>query len=170
MSDLSLTSLSSTVFTADARYVLSGSDDGNIRIWKARAADKLGVVTTREKAAMEYRDSLRERWKMDPEVGKVIRLVTFPFVLIPKPTRLSLGVDTFPNLFTRRRSSNILCWNRGGSRRNGGENTPVLGKANQKQRKRKQSLCNKPKGYLVVLFPALLYLIAPLSFVQFFWG
>jgi len=63
----------STAFTADARFVLSGSDDGNVRIWKAKASDKLGVIDTRERAAMEYRDSLKERWKMDPEVGKVSR-------------------------------------------------------------------------------------------------
>ena len=65
--------VTSTLFTADARFVLSGSDDGNVRIWKARAAEKLGVVTTREKAAIEYRDSLRERWKFDKEVSKVTR-------------------------------------------------------------------------------------------------
>ena len=63
----------STAFTADARFVLSGSDDGNVRIWKAKASDKLGVIDTRERAAMEYRDSLKERWKMDAEVGKISR-------------------------------------------------------------------------------------------------
>lgn len=63
----------STVFTADARFVLSGSDDGNVRIWKAKASDKLGVIDARERAAMEYRDTLRERWKMDAHVGKVSR-------------------------------------------------------------------------------------------------
>ena len=63
----------STAFTADARFVLSGSDDGNVRIWKAKASDKLGVIDARERAAMEYRDSLKERWKMDAEVGKIAR-------------------------------------------------------------------------------------------------
>ena len=71
-------SITSTVFTADARFVLSGSDDGNVRIWKAHAADKLGVVSTREKAAMEYRDALRERWKMDSEISKVARSRRIP--------------------------------------------------------------------------------------------
>lgn len=65
----------STLFTADARYVLSGSDDGNVRIWKARASDKLGVITARERAAIEYRDTLKDKWKMDAEVGKVSRCV-----------------------------------------------------------------------------------------------
>lgn len=63
----------STVFTADARFVLTGSDDGNVRIWKAKASDKLGVIDARERAAMEYRETLRERWKMDSHVGKVSR-------------------------------------------------------------------------------------------------
>lgn len=65
--------VTSTVFTGDARFVLSGSDDGNVRIWKARAAEKLGVINSRERAAIEYRDSLRERWKVDPQVAKVAR-------------------------------------------------------------------------------------------------
>jgi WD repeat and SOF domain-containing protein 1 len=65
--------VASSIFSADARFVLSGSDDGNVRIWKARASDKLGIVNARERAAMEYRDSLKERWKMDAQVGKVSR-------------------------------------------------------------------------------------------------
>lgn len=65
--------VTSTIYTADARYVLSGSDDGNVRIWKAHASEKLGIVTARERAAIEYRDTLKERWKMDAQVGKVSR-------------------------------------------------------------------------------------------------
>ncbi|KZS88606.1 WD40 repeat-like protein [Sistotremastrum niveocremeum HHB9708] len=63
----------STAFTADARYVLSGSDDGNVRIWKAKANEKLGIIDTREKAAMEYRDALKERWKSDKAIGRISR-------------------------------------------------------------------------------------------------
>ncbi|TFY63858.1 hypothetical protein EVJ58_g2995 [Rhodofomes roseus] len=62
-----------TLYTADARFVLSGSDDGNVRIWKAHASEKLGVVTARERAAIEYRESLKQRWKMDKEVDRVQR-------------------------------------------------------------------------------------------------
>lgn len=56
--------------------MLTGSDDGNVRIWKAKASDKLGVVNARERAAIEYRESLKERWKMDTEVGKIVRWVS----------------------------------------------------------------------------------------------
>ena len=64
-----------TGFTADARFVLSGSDDGNVRVWKANASEKLGIVTARERSAIEYRNALKERWKMDTEIGKVQRYV-----------------------------------------------------------------------------------------------
>ena len=57
--------------------MLSGSDDGNVRIWKAKASDKLGVITARERAAMEYRDSLKDRWRVDSEVDRVARFVVF---------------------------------------------------------------------------------------------
>ncbi|TFY83239.1 hypothetical protein EWM64_g775 [Hericium alpestre] len=63
----------STAFSADARFVLSGSDDGNVRVWKANASEKLGIVTARERAAIEYRESLKDRWKTDAQVGKVQR-------------------------------------------------------------------------------------------------
>ena len=32
-------------FTGDARFILSGSDDTNIRLWKARASEALGIVS-----------------------------------------------------------------------------------------------------------------------------
>jgi hypothetical protein len=42
-------------------------------MWKAKASEKLGLVNTRERAAMEYREKLRERWSMDEGVDKVLR-------------------------------------------------------------------------------------------------
>ncbi|KAJ3566793.1 hypothetical protein NP233_g6782 [Leucocoprinus birnbaumii] len=65
--------VTSTVFSGDARFVLSGSDDGNVRIWKAKASEKLGVVTARERAAIEYRSKLKERWSVDSEVSRITR-------------------------------------------------------------------------------------------------
>ncbi|KAK7050426.1 WD40-repeat-containing domain protein [Favolaschia claudopus] len=65
--------VSSALFTHDARFVLSGSDDGNVRIWKAKASERLGVVTSRERAAIEYRESLKDRWKHDAAVGRIVR-------------------------------------------------------------------------------------------------
>ena len=75
-------SLTSTIYTSDARFILSGSDDGNVRLWKAHASSKLGVLTTREKSAMEYREALRERWKVDTErsLAPWISSITIPMM------------------------------------------------------------------------------------------
>lgn len=41
---LSLCRVFCAKFSGDATYVLTGSDDTNIRIWKAKASEQLGVV------------------------------------------------------------------------------------------------------------------------------
>lgn len=74
-----LVRVSASVYSADARFVISGSDDGNVRIWKAKASEKLGIITARERAAMEYRESLKERWKVDAQIDRVMRYVRFAF-------------------------------------------------------------------------------------------
>ena len=68
-------SIFSTLYTLDSRFVLSGSDDANLRIWKARASDKLGVVDKREQVQREYRDGLREKWGTVADVAKIERCV-----------------------------------------------------------------------------------------------
>ncbi|KJA23813.1 hypothetical protein HYPSUDRAFT_39294 [Hypholoma sublateritium FD-334 SS-4] len=70
--------VTSSIFSGDARFVMSGSDDGNVRIWKAKASEKLGVITARERAAMEYRQSLKDRWRIDGEVDRVARTRHLP--------------------------------------------------------------------------------------------
>lgn len=70
------------MFSGDARFVLTGSDDGNVRIWKAKASEKLGIITARERAAIEYRESLKNRWKMDSEVNKVTRFISACCVIV----------------------------------------------------------------------------------------
>ncbi|KAI8867409.1 WD repeats and SOF1 domain containing-like protein [Ramicandelaber brevisporus] len=60
-------------FSMDAKYVLSGSDDGNVRVWKANASEKLGALSSREKAHMEYNDKLKDRFKHMPEVRRITK-------------------------------------------------------------------------------------------------
>jgi len=66
----------STLYTLDTRFVLSGSDDANLRIWKSRAGDKLGVVDKKEQVQREYREELRNKWSTVAEVSKIERYVS----------------------------------------------------------------------------------------------
>lgn len=57
----------------DSKFVLSGSDDGNVRLWKAHASEKLGVKDNRERAHLEYAASLKERFKHMDEIRRIDR-------------------------------------------------------------------------------------------------
>jgi hypothetical protein len=40
----------------------------NIRLWKAKAWEKLGVVKDRQRTALEYTEKLKEKFSSHPEV------------------------------------------------------------------------------------------------------
>jgi WD repeat and SOF domain-containing protein 1 len=65
--------LTSVAWTRDNRYILSGSDEMNIRLWKARASEKLGIMKDREKTAIDYANKLKEKYAHHPEVARIVR-------------------------------------------------------------------------------------------------
>ncbi|TEB19329.1 hypothetical protein C9890_0235 [Perkinsus sp. BL_2016] len=65
--------ISAVVYAGDGRYLYSASEDMNLRIWKARASEKLGVVAEREKKAIAYRDKLKDKFQHDDEVRKITK-------------------------------------------------------------------------------------------------
>ena len=58
-------------YTPTADFVLSASDDGNVRIWKSRASQKLGPVSVKERNAIEYRQKLVDKWGSAGDVRSV---------------------------------------------------------------------------------------------------
>jgi len=58
-------------YTADHKYIISGSDDTNLRLWKARASEKIGQASTREEKSMEYRQALIKKYQYMPEIHKI---------------------------------------------------------------------------------------------------
>jgi hypothetical protein len=60
-------------FTADSRFILSGSDDCNVRVWKAKASESLRRELPRESAKRDYRDALLARYGHMPEVKRIVR-------------------------------------------------------------------------------------------------
>jgi WD repeat and SOF domain-containing protein 1 len=71
--DTSLTMLRvfDVTFTPTADFILSASDDGNVRIWKSNASKKIGPVSTKERQSIEYRQKLVEKWSSTKEVRAV---------------------------------------------------------------------------------------------------
>jgi WD repeat and SOF domain-containing protein 1 len=46
--------VNSIIYSMDNRFIISGSEDTNIRIWKANAADSLKPLLPREKESLAY--------------------------------------------------------------------------------------------------------------------
>ncbi|KAL3189896.1 hypothetical protein MRX96_020239 [Rhipicephalus microplus] len=65
--------LSCVLWSLDNRYIVTGSDEMNIRLWKAYASQKLGMLSHREQMAFQYQDKLKERFKQHPQVRRIAR-------------------------------------------------------------------------------------------------
>ena len=63
----------SAKFTGDNKYLLSGSDDGNIRLWRANASQREGIKSARQRQKLEYDDALRARYSHMPEIKRISR-------------------------------------------------------------------------------------------------
>lgn len=49
-------------FTQDSKYILSGSDDGNIRLWRKDASKRQGLKSARQRQAEEYNEKVVDRF------------------------------------------------------------------------------------------------------------
>ncbi|KAG8528302.1 uncharacterized protein KY384_007219 [Bacidia gigantensis] len=63
----------SAKWTADARWLLSGSDDGNVRIWRANASSREGIKNARQRQKLEYDEALKKRYSHMPELRRISR-------------------------------------------------------------------------------------------------
>ena len=74
----------SVMYTMDNKYVLSGSDDTNIRIWKALSNDPIKILNKREEDARNYRKKLVEKYQYMPEIKRIKHQNHLPKYIINK--------------------------------------------------------------------------------------
>lgn len=60
-------------FTPDSKFLLTGSDDGNIRLWRAHASNREGIKSASQRQKLEYDDALKERYQHMPEIRRIKR-------------------------------------------------------------------------------------------------
>jgi len=65
--------LSCVAWSRDSRYIISGSDEMCLRLWKARASEKLGILRDRERVALQYNEKLKEKYGQHPKVSRIAR-------------------------------------------------------------------------------------------------
>ncbi|KAK3051363.1 Protein sof1 [Extremus antarcticus] len=63
----------SACWTPDNAYILSGSDDGNIRLWRSTASARSSIKSAGERQKLEYDAALKERYKHMPEIRRIGR-------------------------------------------------------------------------------------------------
>ncbi|KAF5207169.1 Ddb1- and cul4-associated factor [Thalictrum thalictroides] len=61
----------SVKFTCDGSYVVSGSDDTNLRLWKAKASEQMGVILERERRNHELREALKKKFRHLPDIRRI---------------------------------------------------------------------------------------------------
>lgn len=61
--------------------MLSGSDDANVRVWKAQASSSTGKRTAREERASEYTAALVARHEHMPDVRRIAKYRQVPKVI-----------------------------------------------------------------------------------------
>jgi WD repeat and SOF domain-containing protein 1 len=57
----------------DSHYILSGSEDTNIRIWKSEAARSIKPMVKREREKIAYSNSLKRKYQHNTEIKRIIR-------------------------------------------------------------------------------------------------
>jgi WD repeat and SOF domain-containing protein 1 len=60
-------------YTADSKFILSGSDDANVRIWKSNASGMLGRSKPRQHRKQNYMNQLKKRYGHTKEVSSIAR-------------------------------------------------------------------------------------------------
>ncbi|KAA8895379.1 WD40-repeat-containing domain protein [Sphaerosporella brunnea] len=91
----------SVAFTTDSRYVLSGSDDGNVRLWRAEAAARSHVRSAKERNKLEYNEALKERYKHMPEIKRIAR-----HRHVPKPIKKAAEIKKEEEAAIKRKEEN----------------------------------------------------------------
>ena len=73
--------ISSVCWTIEGGYILSGSEETNIRIWKSDPSRKIGPVGKREERVINYRKKLVEKYRFARKV-KDLKKTHIPKYLI----------------------------------------------------------------------------------------
>lgn len=60
-------------FTTDSKFILSGSDDGNVRLWRRNASERVAIMNSRQISKKNYDDALKERYKHMHDIRRISR-------------------------------------------------------------------------------------------------
>eukprot|EP00817_Percolomonadidae_sp_ATCC50343_P004621 CAMPEP_0117424782 /NCGR_PEP_ID=MMETSP0758-20121206/5149_1 /TAXON_ID=63605 /ORGANISM="Percolomonas cosmopolitus, Strain AE-1 (ATCC 50343)" /LENGTH=399 /DNA_ID=CAMNT_0005208801 /DNA_START=184 /DNA_END=1386 /DNA_ORIENTATION=- len=65
-------------YTKDAKFILSGSDDHGIRVWKAKADERIRQPTRQERMEENYNEALIKRYKDFKDISNIVNYHHLP--------------------------------------------------------------------------------------------
>ncbi|CAL1279068.1 unnamed protein product [Larinioides sclopetarius] len=65
--------LTSVLWSLDNKYILTGSNEMNIRMWKSKASEKLGALAYRQRMALNHAEKLKEKFARHPQIQRISR-------------------------------------------------------------------------------------------------
>jgi len=108
-------------FSGDSKYVISGSDDTNLRVWKAKSDEKIGQMSAREEKAMKYKEALIKKHQHLPEVRRIVKQRQ-----LPKFVRKQTAVKTLQSDSKKKKRDNVFKHSKPGSVKYEGERNKVV--------------------------------------------
>ena len=83
--------------------MLSGSDDTNVRVWKASASDNLGVHKGRQDRREQVRDTIKRRYAHMPEIRRISKDQR-----VPKAIKKATAIRHIQKSSERRKQNNRI--------------------------------------------------------------
>jgi WD repeat and SOF domain-containing protein 1 len=88
-------------YSTDGKFVITGSDDTNIRIWKSKASESLGVMPGRQERKQQLNNALKNRYSHMPEVKRIAK-----HKLEPKYIKKATAITHIQNDSQRKKQDN----------------------------------------------------------------
>jgi len=65
--------ITDVIWSMDAKYIISSSDEMDIRVWRANASEQIGPKFSRQQAAIDTNEALKRKFEHHPEVRRIKR-------------------------------------------------------------------------------------------------
>jgi len=128
-------------FSMDNRYVASGSDDGNVRLWRARANDRSGIKSAKQRTKQEYDQALTSRYQHMPEIRRITHARR-----VPKAVKIAKNIKREEIEALKRRHANLVKNSKGRVGFESEREKHILGVGVQEEPPRKRKRKGDSKG------------------------
>lgn len=68
----------------DSKFIFSGSEDTNLRIWKSKASEQIKPLLPREKERIAYANKLKRKYMHNEELRRIIKHKHVPALIQKK--------------------------------------------------------------------------------------